>query len=213
MDFNDASRTLPLHLPDWFDRIAAVYARMDASYDAVAAHAGFTCSGCEDNCCRTRFRHHTLIEYAYLRQGLEGLAAGDRRRADADARRYQEALREAESQGASFRQWCPLNRDGRCILYAYRPMICRLHGLPHILHHPVRGLIRGTGCHVFEQAQRRVAPRPLDRSGIYQTLAGLEQTVRKATGFGAPVGMTIAEMILAMEGGIALGGRKRESIG
>ncbi len=225
MDFNDACRSLPLHLPDWFDRIAADYARMDAAYDTAAAHVGFTCSGCEDNCCRTRFRHHTLIEYAYLRQGFEGLGAGHRRRVGADARRYLKALQEAESQGNPFRHWCPLNHDGRCILYPYRPMICRLHGLPHILHHPVRGMIQGTGCHVFEQACRRLAPRLLDRTGIYQRLAGLERAVRQATGFSAPLGMTVAEMILAMEGGIAgvrevaagrggtLGGRRRRPTG
>ena len=199
MDFNAACRSLPLHVPDWLERVVAVYAQMDAAYDDAAVHAGFTCTGCEDNCCRTRFRHHTLIEYAYLRQGFLSLAAGARRRIAAEAAVYREALREAESRGASFRYWCPLNREGRCRLYAFRPMICRLHGLPHILHHPVRGVIQGTGCHIFEQAHRQSPLRPLDRSGIYKKLAGLEQAVRLATRFRAPVRMTVADMILAVD--------------
>ncbi len=201
MDSNHACRTLPMHVPDWFDRIAAVYAQMDTAYDTAAAHDGFVCTGCEDNCCQTRFRHHTLIEYAYLRHGFEGLDAGLRRRVAERAVVYREALQEAESRQAPFRHWCPLNRRGRCILYGFRPMICRLHGLPHILHHPARGLIRGTGCHVYEQAHRPAAARPLDRSGIYQRLARLEQVVRQATRFQAPVRMTVADMILAVENG------------
>ncbi len=203
MDCNNACRTLPFQLPDWSDRIAAVYADMDAAYDAAAAQYGFVCAGCEDSCCRTRFRHHTLIEYAYLRQGFKGLDAGLRRRVTDKAVVYREALREAESRGVPFRHWCPLIRDGRCMLYAFRPMICRLHGLAHILHHPARGIIRGTGCHVFEQAHLQAAARPLDRSGIYQRLAGLEQVVRQATRFSAPLGMTVADMIVGFGRGTA----------
>ncbi len=198
MDCNDACQTLPLHVPDWFDRLAAVYAQMDAAYDAVAARCRFACTGCEDNCCRTRFRHHTLVEYAYLRRGFEDLEAGLRRRAAEKALVYREALQEAESRGVPFRHWCPLNRGGRCSLYAFRPMICRLHGLPHILHHPARGVIQGAGCHVFEQAHRQAAALPLDRSGIYNRLAGLERIVRQASRFHAPVRMTVADMVLAI---------------
>ena len=103
----------------------------------------------------------------------------------------------AEVANQAFRHWCPLNCDGRCRLYAFRPMICRLHGLPHILRHPARGLIQGPGCHIFERDCQHTRPRPLDRTAPYQTLAGLEQTVRQGTGCQAPVGLTVAEMILA----------------
>ncbi len=197
MDLNDACLTLSRQLPDYRDRIIAVYAQMDAAYEAVAGHFGFVCDGCEDNCCRTRFRHHTLIEVAYLIEGFEALDSGLRHRVAEQARVYRRTLRDAEIRGRPFRHWCPLNQAGRCILYAHRPMICRLHGLPHIMRHPARGLIQGAGCHMFEIEGRNKAPRPLDRSGIYQDLARLEQTVRRASGWRAPISMTVADMLLA----------------
>ena len=196
MDLRDAFPAWSRHDPDCFDRVAAVYEQMDAAYAAAAGQSGFVCNGCEDNCCLTRFRHHTLAEYAYLRKGFESLEATLRHRAAARAQAYREALLEAESTGATFRHWCPLNEEGRCNLYAFRPMICRLHGLPHILRHPVRGLIQGPGCHIFEAQRSSSTTRPLDRSGIYKSLAGLERTARQATGFRLPVNMTIADMIL-----------------
>jgi hypothetical protein len=196
MNLNDASRVLTAKQPDGFDRIAAVYQQMDAAYDAVAGHYGFVCQGCEDNCCRTRFRHHTLMEYAYLQRGFAGLEFGLRREIRTRSGDYLQALQDAEAADKKFRHWCPLNFDGRCRLYTFRPMICRLHGLPHILHHPARGLIQGPGCHIFEQDGQGLRPRPLERTALYQALAGLEQTARQKTGFSAPVGLTVAEMIL-----------------
>jgi Fe-S-cluster containining protein len=181
MDLNDACRSFVRTLPDGFDRLAVIYGRMDAAYAAVAGHYGFICNGCEDNCCRTRFRHHTLIEYAYLQKGFAGLDSVWRRAVGVRAREYRQALQAAETASTPFRHWCPLNHEGRCILYAFRPMICRLHGLPHHLRHPVRGLIQGPGCHVFEAQCPAVPARPLDRSNLYKSLAGLEQAARQIT--------------------------------
>lgn len=197
MDLNDASRVLAAKHPDCFDRIAAVYQQMDAAYTGVARHYGFVCQGCEDNCCLSRFRHHTLMEYALLQRGFAGLEIGRRSEIRTRSGDYRQALQDAEADGQAFRQWCPLNFEGRCRLYAFRPMICRLHGLPHILRHPARGLIQGPGCHIFEQDCQHVRPRPLDRTALYKELAGLEQTARQGTGFNAAVGLTVAEMILA----------------
>ncbi len=196
MDLSDACQVWSRRDPGCFDRIATVYEQMDAAYAAAAGHYGFVCNGCEDNCCLTRFRHHTLAEYGYLQKGFEGLDAGLRRRVADRAVVYREALQAAETRQSPFRHWCPLNQAGRCILYAFRPMICRLHGLPHILRHPVRGLIQGPGCHIFEAQCPSSASRPLDRSFIYKSLAGLERTARQASGFRLPVNMTIADMIL-----------------
>ena len=197
MDLNDACRVLTAKHPDYFDRIALTYQQMDTAYDAVARHYGFVCQGCEDNCCLTRFRHHTLMEYAYLQRGFAGLEIGLRREIRTRSDDYLQALQGAEAADKKFRHWCPLNFDGRCRLYTFRPMICRLHGLPHHLRHPARGLIQGSGCHIFEQDCQGAAPRYLDRTALYQALAGLEQTARRGTGCKAPVGLTVAEMILA----------------
>ncbi len=196
INLNDAARVLAAEQPDCFDRIAAVYEQMDAAYATVAWHYGFVCRGCEDNCCLTRFRHHTLMEYAFLQRGFADLEAGLRREIRTRSRDYRQALQEAQAADQALRHWCPLNFDGRCRLYAFRPMICRLHGLPHILRHPGRGLIQGPGCHIFEQDCRRIRPNPLDRTALYKALAGLEQTARQSTGFSAPVGLTVAEMVL-----------------
>ncbi len=197
MDLNDACRVLTTQQPDCFDRIAAIYDQMDAAYTVVARHYGFVCQGCEDNCCLTRFRHHTLMEYAYLQWGFAGLDADLRREIRTRSDDYRLSLQVAEGANQVFRHWCPLNFEGRCRLYAFRPMICRLHGLPHILRHPARGLIQGPGCHILEQDCQGVRPRPLDRTALYKALAGLEQTIRQGTGCKAPVGLTVAEMILA----------------
>ncbi len=197
LDLNTACQALAHTLPDCSDRMAAVFARMDGDYAATAGYYGFVCDGCEENCCRTHFRHHTLVEYAYLQQGFAGLEHSLRREIRARAHVYHKAQHAAESRDTPFRHWCPLNREGRCLLYTFRPMICRLHGLPHNLHHPARGLIQGPGCHIFEAQCRNVPARPLDRSGLYKLLAGLEQAARQATGFRHPIAMTVADMILA----------------
>ena len=43
---------------------------MDEAYAALADQLGFHCQGCKDNCCRSLFYHHTLIEFLWLRSGL-----------------------------------------------------------------------------------------------------------------------------------------------
>jgi len=46
----------------FIDRLKQIYTAMDRAYDRAADPYGFTCDGCADNCCRTRFYHHTVIE-------------------------------------------------------------------------------------------------------------------------------------------------------
>ena len=38
-----------------------LFEQMDRAYDAAARNSGFVCNGCRDNCCLTRFYHHTLV--------------------------------------------------------------------------------------------------------------------------------------------------------
>ena len=61
---------------DVLKRLVTLYAAMDAAYEAAAAAYRFACTGCEESCCRTRFHHHTLVEYHGLRDGFERLPAG-----------------------------------------------------------------------------------------------------------------------------------------
>ena len=71
--------------------------------------------GC-DACCR----HFSLfpVEAAALAQALAG-------RGTEETGRIRRRARQAPEEGP-----CPLLRDGACLLYEARPIICRTHGLP-----------------------------------------------------------------------------------
>ena len=78
-------------------------------------------------------------------------------------------------------------------------MICRLHGIPHIMRHPYKGLITGTGCHIFEAIGRTGNGSPLNRTPHYIALANLEKALRNATGIETPLRLTVAQMIVCFE--------------
>jgi Fe-S-cluster containining protein len=179
----------------WADRLTALWADMDAAYKIVAEQYGFQCQGCVDNCCRTRFYHHTVLEYLYIYQGFGKLEAGlqDRFRQQAQKVAAYQARTDRDIQHAD--HMCPLNVDGRCYLYAHRPMICRLHGLPHELHPGTGRLVRGPGCDAFDQQCREHPYVAFDRTPFYRRMAELERGLRQASGYGFKIKMTLAEMI------------------
>jgi len=183
-------------LCQWQDRLQGIYAAMDRGYAQAADHYGFVCRGCADNCCQTRFYHHTLVEWLYLVHGLCGLPpdeqAAIRRRASEVCRRTA-AL---DEQGAPLRVMCPLNEEGLCRLYDHRPMICRLHGLPHEMHPPGGEVSFSPGCHFFSAQCGAKAYFSFDRTPFYVSLARLEQDLRKACGYAPKIKMTVAQMVL-----------------
>ena len=69
----------------FIERLKSLYADMDAAYQAAAGHYGFHCDGCTDNCCLTRFYHHTHLEYLILRQGFLSLPRDARQAVQARA--------------------------------------------------------------------------------------------------------------------------------
>lgn len=172
-------------------RLERLYAEMDAAYAAAAGAYGFVCRGCEESCCRTRFHHHTLIEAVFLREGFDGLASDRRMAVLAAARAAGEASGEGERH-----PFCPLVEQGRCGLYRHRPMICRLHGVPHEVRFPGQGLRLGPGCAEFDRRCGRAAYRPFDRSPLYAALARLEAEFQAALGGRRRIRMTIAEILL-----------------
>jgi len=177
-----------------------LYTEMDDRYTAAAESHGFECRGCDDNCCRTRFYHHTLIEFAGLFSGYLELSEDQQRRITESAQAYCRKLETAGGQDRPpLRHLCPLNEDTLCLLYQQRPMICRLHGLPHVMRHPGRGLITGTGCHIFEETCRPGNGHPLDRTPLYRAMAHLEKSLRQTTGIDIPVRLTVAQMIVCFE--------------
>lgn len=179
---------------DFFSKLAELYAEMDQAYDQAAAAYGFDCKGCSDNCCQTRFYHHTHIETAYLLSGFSRLEA---LRQEKVYRRSEEivAAQRKNLPGAD-RLMCPVNMDGWCLLYAYRPMICRLHGLAHELHLPGKGKTFGSGCGEFEHLCGDQTYVPFDRTPFYTKMAALEQEFKTYAGIKTRLKKTVAEMIV-----------------
>jgi Fe-S-cluster containining protein len=188
----------PAVLADFMQQLKRINAVMDDAYDRAAQQYGFTCDGCRDNCCRTRFYHHTLIEYLYLKEGLMTLNADMQDRVKLRAITVMDTIEKARDNREAIRLMCPLNVDTRCILYPYRPMICRLHGIPHELKKPGRPSIRGPGCDTFDSRCGHKPYIPFDRTRIYRDMAKLEQDVRRSIGYTAKIKMSVAQMIITV---------------
>ena len=181
------------------DRLERLFTGMDAAWNDVAAKTGFVCNGCGRNCCESLFFHHTLAEFFYLREGFLALPPGARERA---VKAAAEAVRETEFQMASgleARIMCPVNEGGRCLVYAHRPMICRMHGLPHELVRPDGGMLQGPGCHEFTECCGGKEVR-FDRTPFYREMAALEREIRDTAGYTKRIKLTVAEMILRFHG-------------
>ena len=182
-------------LSDFIDQTRRLYADMDRDYRLSADACGFVCNGCEDNCCRTLFYHHTFLEYNTVRGGFAKLASARRKLAQGRAADYLRAV--AAGDGIiGQRPLCPLNEAGRCILYAERPMICRLHGIEHEFTPPGQPQRLGPGCKDFYRQSNPVACHRLDRTPHYLKLATLERQFKQALGIHRKLKMTLADMLL-----------------
>lgn len=181
----------------FIQRLKQVYAGMDNAYNCAATRYGFTCDGCQENCCRTRFYHHTLIEYAYLKEGLTSLNTKVQEQIKLRAMRVIDATEKVDGRSPADRRMCPLNFDTRCILYPYRPMICRLHGIPHELQKPGQKSLKGPGCNTFESRCGHQGYFNFDRTLFYRNMAKLESELRQAAELGGKIKMTVSEMILS----------------
>lgn len=181
----------------FLDRLAGIYSAMDKKYQDAANYYGFQCSGCTNNCCFTRFFHHTLLEYLYIKEGYDTLV--HKKQAEV-LRRALAVCRETDAAGEremSVRIMCPLNFDGLCILYSRRPMICRLHGIPHELHRPGQGVISGSGCEVFMEQWKQNVNFKMNRTPFYAEMAALEKALREKVGMTQKIKFTVAQMIVS----------------
>ena len=178
---------------DVLKRLAPLYAAMDAAYEAAAVAYRFACTGCAESCCRTRFHHHTLVEYHGLRDGFEQLPGVQQAEILARAESW---CAEQARPVSDARSLCPLNAGGCWVLYTHRPMICRLHGIPHELHPPGRAPQLGPGCAEFHRCCGRAGYHPFDRTPLYAELARLESEFQQILGPRRKIRMTIAEMLL-----------------
>lgn len=191
-------------MTEFSDRMKALYEEMQREYDKVAAHyGGFSCMGCQDNCCTQRFFHHTLAEYLYLKEGvLEALRSGEPGQRDVLRQMLRKSrlametyLKEVEA-GEIMPLMCPVNVDGLCALYSHRPMICRMHGMPHRFKRPDGREERGGGCARFGAANK--VDWTVNRTKVYRDLASIESGVRRTSGFSGRYARTTAEMLMDM---------------
>lgn len=180
---------------EFFDRLDDIYKEMVKRYEIVSGALGFTCKDCDDNCCYTHFKHYTLIEYLYLMEGMSLLEDDVRADVVKSAKEVAKKTLLSEEMGEKIRILCPLNRNGLCIMYKHRLMICRLHGTAHYFDTP-RGRVEGSGCYRFQDLceGKRSVPM-LDRTDLYGDLAKLEMDVRRKTGIESKFKSSIAEMI------------------
>ena len=181
-----------------FERISKLYFTMDSAYADAAHYYAFHCSGCDRNCCEERFYHYTSAEHIFLAYGLAFLGQEARTgifsRADEVMRLYQ--LHDASLQAG--RVICPLNLDGLCVLYEYRPMICRLQGVPHYIKTPGHQQKSGPGCHVFNDKNlpANLSDFGFDHTPFYSEMAAIEIEIRNRLNYKGRYKKTVAEMLV-----------------
>jgi hypothetical protein len=178
------------------DRLKQAFQRMDDAYRKASAYYDFYCSGCEDNCCRTCFHHHTFLEFFYIFKGFEGLSSEKRREIRQKAEFVSSQSLELKRRGETIHLMCPLNEKGLCLLYEYRPMICRLHGISHELHRPDGQILYGDGCDVFMKISEKKENDRFDRTPFYKEIAMLEKELREKIKIFQKVKMTVSQMLI-----------------
>lgn len=185
--------------PEFAGQVADLYHDMEAAYDRSAKELEFSCSGCPDNCCDSFFLHHTYTEWAYLWHGLKKL---DNNLLSTTIEKASDYIIESEASLAKGERpiiMCPLNAEGRCALYLYRMMICRLHGVPAAFTRPDGQQLHFPGCfRCQELTSANKPPAVLDRTQFFQRLVSLEIELLGNKRLTAPkVKLTIAQMIVA----------------
>lgn len=182
----------------FFERLRQLYAEMERGYKRAAETYGFNCSGCVDNCCLTRFHHHTHVERHLLIDGFKQLPIEQQ---SAITERALNVCREMETADKNLKKlqiMCPLNVDGRCCLYAHRPMICRLHGIPHQLSKPGGVPVQSPGCEEFMRRHGNMPYQNFDRTPYYYDLVRLESEFKQALGFTDKIKLTVAEILTCL---------------
>jgi Fe-S-cluster containining protein len=180
--------------PSSFSSLILLYKKMDATWNETAREYGFTCNGCSDNCCETLFFHHTHMEKAYLRHGFKSLTHPRRKEIKKKARQVIQAVATAEERKEPVRIMCPVNEKGLCTLYRFRPMICRLHGIPHQLKRPGGPIVKSPGC-LAGESLFNAENHAFDRTPFYQEMSFLEMQYCKAHGKTIRIRQTIAQML------------------
>jgi len=180
----------------FFIRLQKIYSNMDEQYRQTAEHYRFNCRGCDDNCCMTLFFHHTYLEFFYLMEGVDALLPDIRKSLFERAIDANRKTTEMEQKGEPFRLMCPLNEGGKCLLYDRRPMICRMHGIPHELKSPGGQVKVGPGCDAFSiQCGSKKVIR-YDRTPFYVAMSKLEKALKQKFNISRKFKKTITQMLV-----------------
>lgn len=161
---------------------------MDRAFDKAADHYGFQCNGCEDNCCKSFFYHHTFIEKDYLLSKANEFDYDRKISLKKSAALYLDTIKH--------KPLCPLNKDDLCILYNVRPMICRLHGIPHHLSMPGIETKQNPGCDAGASCFNSTNYFSFDRIPFYKEMTEIEKEYRKKVAVSGKIKQTIAHMLL-----------------
>ncbi len=168
---------------------------MDKAFDKAASHYGFKCNGCKDNCCQSYFYHHTFVEKDYLLSKAGKLEADIKLSLTKNAGIYLNII-SSKTHTTKEKPLCPLNKDDKCILYKARPMICRLHGIPHHLSIPGREAIKNPGCNAGNPLFNSTDYLAFDRIPFYKEMAGIEKEYKNSISKTEKIKQTIAHMLL-----------------
>lgn len=177
-------------------RLSELYRQIDSAYRSIAENIGLTCEGCDGvRCCTVDLMLHTFVEMDYLRRGFSTLAPAVQREVSARCRAMISA-KDDDPYGDDYRDAvCALNSYGRCVLYEYRPMICRLAGIPHFIVRPDGNRIESGGCTQYtDQISQSHQDVRLDRTEYYRTMASLEMEIVRKSGQ-RTVPRTVAETL------------------
>ncbi|MDQ7032966.1 MAG: hypothetical protein Q9M37_09690 [Desulfonauticus sp.] len=182
-----------------FKKLETLYQQMEQAYQKHAQALGLSCRDCEDNCCTSYFHHHTYIEWSYFLYGLKQADPEVQDYIQKQAKQYYAQMQTSLAKNQIPNIMCPVNKDGLCILYPYRLMICRLHGVPNFLTLPNGKIKEFPGCFKAQSlcsSENKTLPL-LNRTPFYQKLARLEMEFLGLKKHSlSRIKLTLAEMIL-----------------
>jgi hypothetical protein len=184
------------------EKVRDIYAEMESGYDKVARELKFSCDGCSDNCCDSYFLHHTYTEWGYLWIGFRAESKEKQKEIMARSVQYIADCEKAEAAGERPQVMCPLNENGRCILYTHRLMVCRTHGVPASMRRPDGQMLNFPGCFRCQKIVKKKfvhdsqAPQ-VERTPLLQRLVAVERELMGEKIHLYPrVKLTIAQMLV-----------------
>jgi hypothetical protein len=188
--------------PELAERMGRIYEEMERGYEQVAAQLQFSCDGCPDNCCDSWFQHHTFVEWGYLWLGFCQLSEMRQAEILERSRLSVAACEQAIARNERPQVMCPLNDNGRCVLYAHRLMVCRTHGVPATMQRPDGQRLEFPGCFRCQELVKQTfadaseIPRA-ERTLLLRGLAMLENELMDGKRHLYPrIKLTIAQMLV-----------------